>query len=194
MVPPPPRRLEIGPRGATALMRARRVGTPSRRRVVSSSARPRCRSRRGRWRSCGGTLSAWPSPRGRGDPGGCRRSAKERQLPASRLLQRFGARLRPAEHGGDRRARNPATPMAANATSSSSKRGTLESPDVGTGHYQLTPSCWASRRRTSSASTRVASRFTRAAARAALFVSPWRIDVAASVSDWSCPSLVPSAA
>jgi hypothetical protein len=25
-------------------------------------------------------------------------------------------------------------------------------------------------------------------------VSPWRIDVAASVSGWSCPSLVPSAA
>src|SRR5881397_3781384 len=39
--------------------------------------------------------------------------------------------------------------------------------------YQLTPSCCASRRSTSSASARVASRFTRAAARAALFVSPW---------------------
>jgi hypothetical protein len=77
-----------------------------------------------------------------------------------------------------------------------SKIGTLArhpTSEPGAG-YQLTPSCWASRRRTSSASTRVASRSTRAAARAALFVSPWRIDVAASVSGWSCPSLVPSAA
>src|SRR5215217_4969381 len=45
--------------------------------------------------------------------------------------------------------------------------------------YQLTPSCCANRRRTFSASTRVASRCTRAAARAALFVSPWRIDAVA---------------
>jgi hypothetical protein len=82
----------------------------------------------------------------------CRASAKKRQLLASRLLERFVTRLRPAAHRGDpraplktsREAQTPATTMAANATSSSSKRGTQDRHPT-SGRVPTTPASCRSR-------------------------------------------------